>query len=442
MSVAAGQQVHLVGVAGVGMSALAQAARHFGYDVTGSDRYFDTGQDLEVIDKLRACGIRFVRQDGSGVTAQTAAVVFSTAIEDDNPDFQAARRLGVPTIHRAAMLARLMEGREAVAVTGTCGKSTVTGMIGWILECCGRDPMVVNGAPVLNWTDATTVGNVRPGRGSLFVFEADESDKSLVQFHPDWAVITNVSKDHFDTETALALFARFAAQVRKGVVNVPAEPALMAGFSPRVSGAGTAFELEGVTVNVPLPGLHNAENAYLAALMCRRLGCSLEGIQKGLGSFLGIHRRLELVGQGGGVTVYDDYAHNPAKIRATWETLAGGSGRVFGVWRPHGYGPLRLMMEELTAMFADCCRKRDCLVLLPVFDAGGTADRSVNSADLAARLVGKGVDCRCAGDYEGVVRLVLGLAGPGDIVVTMGARDPGLPELAKRLARGLKEELR
>lgn len=429
--------VHMVGAAGVGMSALAQAARHAGYSVTGSDRYFDAGRELDVISKLGGCGIRFVRQDGGGVTAETVAVVYSTAIEDDNPDVQAAKRLGVPLVHRAAMLTRLLEGREAVAVTGTCGKSTVTGMLGWILECCGRDPVVVNGAPVLNWADAAHVGNARLGRGNLWVFEADESDKSLVSYHPDWAVITNVSKDHFDTATAVELFRRFACQVKRGAVNVLEEPELMRDFRPAAADRGTSFAYRGVSFLVPLPGAHNAENAYLAVLMAEQLGCGLEEVRAALGSFRGIQRRLETVGHARGVTVVDDYAHNPVKIGAAWNALAAGGRRVIGIWRPHGYGPLRLMLDELASSFAHVCGAKDELLLLPVFDAGGTADRSTRSEQLAERLQAAGKACRVVADYDEAVRHVKASARQGDVVVTMGARDPGLPELARAILRAL-----
>jgi UDP-N-acetylmuramate--alanine ligase len=180
-----GEHYHLVGVAGVGMSALAQVLLGQGMRVSGSDRHFDRGEDLEVIAKLRGAGVRFLPQDGRGVTAGTAGVVVSTAIEKGNPDLEAAECRAVPVMHRAEMLARAAAGKRCVAVTGTSGKSTVTGMIGWILDQAGADPVVVNGAPVLNWVTPAAVGNVRLGKSDLWVLEADESDRSLLRYHPD-----------------------------------------------------------------------------------------------------------------------------------------------------------------------------------------------------------------------------------------------------------------
>jgi UDP-N-acetylmuramate-alanine ligase len=424
---------HLVGVAGVGMSALAQALLAPGRRVTGSDRYADKGTAVEAIPQLVDAGVRIVAQDGSGIGAETRAVVASTAIEMGNPDLAAAQRLGVPVLHRAEALARLVAGHRCLAVTGTCGKSTVTGMIGWILEQAGRDPNVVNGAPVVNWRTERRIGNVRAGRSDLWVIEADESDRSLLRFHPDWAVITNVSKDHFGLEESVALFRAFSGQVREWRLSALDEPSPMAGFAAETGRDGSRFRYGGVEFLTRLPGAHNAENAWLAVRACERLGCGLDVVRRALASFRGIGRRLERVGEAGGVTVVDDYAHNPAKIAAAWRALAPYHRRVNALWRPHGYGPLSHMMPELAATFAEVCRSEDRLLLLPVYDAGGTANRSVSSGDLAARLTGA---CRAAvsvvSPAEAEATAAEG-AGPGDVVLVMGARDPDLSAMARRI---------
>jgi len=427
---------HLVGAAGVGMSSVAQALVFEGCAVTGSDRYFDQGQDVEAIPKLVAGGIRFVKQDGRGVSADTAGVVVSTAIEDDNPDIRAARALGVPVIHRAEMLARLMQNRPAVAVTGTCGKSTVTGMMGWILEWAGNDPTVVNGAPVLNWVAPDKIGNARAGKSGLWVFEADESDRSLMCYHPDWAVITNASKDHFDMAATLDLFTRFAGQVKKETLSTVGRPGFFNDMRITPEAGGSRFMVEGAPFFLPLPGVHNAENAVLAVLMCRTLGVALEQAAAALRQFKGIQRRLERVGVVHGITVMDDYAHNPAKIEASWQSLVPHTQRIFGIWRPHGYGPLSTMMNELAETFQRICRPSDRLFILPVYDAGGTANRQVSAADLVDRLQAR-IHCRYAEHVDALIATLAAEAMPGDVVVTMGARDPGLPLLARRILAAL-----
>jgi UDP-N-acetylmuramate--alanine ligase len=423
---------HLTGVAGVGMSAVAQALAAVGCEVTGSDRFCDQGWSLDVVGKLAKAGVKIVPQDGSGVSPGTTGLVVSTAIEDDNPDIAAARRHGVPILHRAAMLARIVGGRECVAVAGTSGKSTVAGMVGFILEQLGADPFVVNGAPVLNWMDDARIGNFRAGRSRWCVIEADESDRSLMNFHPAWAVVTNVSADHFSLEESVGLFRKFSAQVANGVLQGET-----AGFAPRLDAGGSRFEYEGVSFRLNLPGRHNAENARNAVAMCARLGFEAADIAKALAGFRGIHRRLETVGRSGGVLVLDDYAHNPAKIRAAWETLAPYHEKMLVVWRPHGYKPLSVMMDDLVAMFRQVCRAGDLLAVLPVFDAGGTTNRSVRSEMLVEKLLAQGLPAMAVKNYAEAIEVVCGKVAPGCAVVTMGARDPDLPKLARSILGAL-----
>ena len=433
-------QYHFTGVAGVGMSAIAQVVLAQGNSVTGSDRDNDAGKDLEVIRKLKSSGVRFVPQDGSGVSSDTAGVVVSTAIEQDNPDVLAAGRQKVPLIHRADMLAKLVDGDSCVAVTGTSGKSTVTGMIGWILDSVGADPVVVNGAPVLNWCDNLHVGNMRYGKSRLWIIEADESDKSLLRYHPDWAVITNVSKDHFDLSETAQLFKTFSAQVKKGIVSIIDQPDLFRDFNPQVSDEGSSFVYKRTEFVVPLPGKHNAENALYAIIMCERLGYSLSRIRRALKDFKGIQRRLEKIGEARGVTIIDDYGHNPAKIKAAWLAVSQAHRRVIGVWRPHGYRPLLSMMDELSSMFSEVCRPDDCLYILPVYDAGGTADRSIKSENLVKVLKNRNVNVCYMADVQELVKDVSRRASHGDAVMTMGARDPHLPELARNILMAIRSE--
>jgi len=430
-----GKHYHLVGVAGVGMSALAQAMLARGYVVSGSDRYRDKGENLEVLGKLELAGVRLSAQDGTAITAQTSGIVISTAIESDNPDMLAAKRLNIPVIHRAEMLASLVEGKKCVAVTGTSGKSTTTGMIGWVLEQLGADPTVVNGAPVLNWCNGKTIGNTRIGKSDLWVIEADESDRSLMRYKPDWAVITNVSKDHFEIEETKELFKKFSAQVTIGIVN---GDDLTKGFRPEMSAAGSSFRCGNVAFQINLPGRHNAENALCAAVLCERLGFNLGKVAGALASFRGIQRRLELVGTAKGVTVIDDYGHNPMKIRAAFEAVSPYCKRVIAVWRPHGFKPLSLMMNELVGVLAEVCRPSDRLYVLPVYDVGGTADRSVNSDVLVEKLRALGVPAEFVQNADTLAETIVKAVKPGDVVLTMGARDPGITLLARSICHSLE----
>jgi len=389
------------------MSALATALVRLGDEVTGADRTLGTPN----IRFLESIGVRCFPDDGSGVDAATDEVVVSTAIEDGNPGLARAKELGIPVVHRAKALARALADYKLVAVVGTCGKSTVTAMLGHVLAECGMDPMCVNGANVPGWE-----GAVRMGRGAYAVAEVDESDKSLVAFKPYAAIVTNASADHYSKEEMDEVFDAFVKGMPGPLVD------------------GRKLSLPGVECS--LPGRHNRENAALALAMALALGCDGAKARAALLSFRGVERRLQRISASGAApAVYDDYAHNPEKLKAMWTTLAEAHPQgICVVWRPHGYAPLRKMMDALAAMFNETVRPCDRLLLLPVYDAGGTTDRSVNSDALFARLVpGKAV---MVPDLDAAYAWMDAHRGGFAALATCGARDPGLPVLARRLAAG------
>lgn len=428
-------QAHLVGVCGVGMSALAQALIAAGWAVTGSDRYLDIGQDLAIVPKLRRAGVRFVPQDGSGIRGQTQAVVASTAIEAHNPDLLAAARCGVSVLHRAQMLAKLAEGKECIAITGTSGKTTVTGMVGFLLEQLGDDPTVVNGGAVVNWESEDTIGNARIGKSSRWVIEADESDRSLLCFQPTHAVITNVSADHFSLADAERLFEEFAGQVAGCVLGPDKD--LLRGVPMELTASGARFTYGGQEFRVRLLGRHNVENAINAIRLCETLGHPLGGIAEALAKFQGIRRRLDVAGTAAGVTVIDDYAHNPAKIRAAWQAVAPHYRRVLAVWRPHGFGPLAKMFDDVKRVFREMGQGGACIYILPVYYVGGTANPTVTSQTLVDELKRQGAPINFAADYDDLVDRLSTRTQAGDAVLIMGARDPELPAVARRLVGAL-----
>ena len=413
---------HLIGIGGVGMSALATALVRLGDEVTGADRTPGTPN----IKFLESLGVKVFPDDGSGVDKSTDEVIVSTAIEETNAGLVKAKELGIPVTHRAKALARTLKGYKLVAVVGTCGKSTVTAMLGHVLAECGLDPMCVNGANVPGWE-----GAVRFGKGQYAVAEVDESDKSLVAFKPYAAIVTNASADHYSKEEMDEVFDAFVKDCE----------------GPVIDGRGRLDALEGLdALEVPVPGAHNRQNAEMAVRMAAALGVSPDRALAAMKTFRGVERRL----QRHGANVYDDYAHNPEKLRAMWTTLAEKHPEgICVIWRPHGYAPLRKMMGALAAMFAETMRPCDKLLLLPVYDAGGTTDRSVNSDELVAKIEslesrGKGSEGLRATLSDPQVTLISDLdaaydwcaAHKGDYAafVTCGARDPGLPVLARRLS--------
>ncbi len=404
---------HLIGIGGVGMSALATALVRLGDEVTGADRTLGTPN----IRFLESLGVKVFPDDGSGVDAATDEVIVSTAIEETNPGLAKAKALGIPVTHRAKALARTLKDYDLVAVVGTCGKSTVTAMLGHVLAECGLDPMCVNGANVPGWE-----GAVRFGRGAYAVAEVDESDKSLVAFSPYAAVVTNASADHYSKEEMDEVFDAF-------VRDCP---------GPVVDGRKEDCALESLALDVPVPGRHNLQNAQLAAAMAIRLGCGMESVRRAIATFRGVERRLQRIlpagRSDGSPAVYDDYAHNPEKLQAMWTTLAEKHPEgICVIWRPHGYGPLKKLMTPLAEMFDATVRPQDKLLLLPVYDAGGTASRDVNSEMLAGLL--KATKAELVPDLDAAQAWCDAHRGDYAAFVTCGARDPGLPGLARRLAR-------
>ena len=411
--------VHLVGIGGVGMSALAQALLDAGGTVTGADRALGgSGARPGVLAALARAGVRLFPDDGSGIGPDTARVIVSTAVEETNRDLQCARARDIPVVHRAAALAELLAPRRLVAVAGTCGKSTVAAILGHLLAESGFDPVVVNGAQVVGWdAGGTRVGSTRKGTGAYAVAEVDESDKSLVAFKPFAAVVTNASADHYSKAEMDAVFDAF-------VRGVP---------GPVIDGRRTPMVPSAAARTIPLPGEHNAVNAECALRMAAALGADPARLAAAIRTFPGVERRLQRVGTCGGAVVYDDYAHNPEKLHAMLATLQAAYPKgVAVVWRPHGYAPLRKMLEALAAMFRATLRPCDELLVLPVYDAGGTTDRSLNSDALVARLNASPV--RFVEGLEDAETHLRTHAPAFGALVVAGARDPGLPVLARRLA--------
>ena len=440
---------HLIGIGGVGMSALATALVRLGDEVTGADRTLGTPN----IAFLESLGVKVFPDDGSGVDATTDEVIVSTAIEETNPGLVKARELGIPVTHRAKALARTLKDYDLVAVVGTCGKSTVTAMLGHVLAECGLDPMCVNGANVPGWD-----GAVRFGKGRYAVAEVDESDKSLVAFKPYAAVVTNASADHYAKEEMDEVFDAFIKDLPGPLVDgrsdcdatgmsrphcsIDASNGGATGVSrPHCSidasnGGATLLSRRIEEVPTSIPGRHNRQNAAMALRMALALGCDETKAREALLDFQGVERRLQRYG----TCVYDDYAHNPEKLRAMWTTVAESvDGGICVVWRPHGYAPLRKMLDALAQMFAETIRLCDKLLLLPVYDAGGTTDRSINSAALIEKLKDPPFNLPpstfdLVPDLDAAYDWMKAHKGDYAAFVTCGARDPGLPLLARRLA--------
>jgi UDP-N-acetylmuramate--alanine ligase len=458
--------VFFSGIGGSGMLPLASIVRAGGARVAGSDRSLDAGRTPHKFDYLRSLGIQLFPQDGSGLQPGMTLVT-SAAVEDTVPDVVRARELGLPHITRPQFLAKLLnDAQRSVAVGGTSGKSTVTGMIGWILHACHRQPTVMNGAVMKNFvTPSAPFASALVGDPELFVSEVDESDGSIALYKPEIAVLTNISLDHKELVELRELFAHFLNRSRKAVFNlddpetralagtVPSDKVIGYGFdSPgtdfmgkdlqlEADGAAFALEAEGNRheVRLSVPGRHNASNALAALAAARALGVRLEDAIDALARFDGLRRRLETVGTAGGVTVIDDFAHNPDKIEATLATLHARPGRVLIMFQPHGYGPLAKMGEQLAESFANGMTPEDRLYLPDPVYQGGTVERIRGSDWLAQQVRDRRRGAEHVPKRVGIGEALLAEAKDGDRIVIMGARDDTLSEFAQQLVERLAE---
>ena len=447
--VAAGR-FHYAGIGGSGMSALAQYQVMAGGRASGSDRAFDRGERGDHRARLERLGIVLHPQDGSGIGSDCAAVVLSTAVESEVPDYTAARAARVHTVHRSELLAHFVSATPTIAVAGTSGKSTVVAMIFEILRGAGRKPSVITGGELVALQREGLLGNAWCEPGSrLLVIEADESDGSLVHYRPVVGVVLNLQKDHKEIVEVAALFAEFRAHCRDAFVVGEADNlqslaprATVFGFGPRAAVRaeqvalepdGSHFVVDGVEFRLPVPGRHNVENALAAIAACRAAGVRLEEMGAPLAGFAGVGRRFQSLGIARGVEVVDDFAHNPAKLAAAIATARARARRVLAVFQPHGFGPTRFLRPDLVEAFASALGAEDRLWLLEVFFAGGTARRDFSAADIVAEIAARGVAARFAPSRGALVAEVWKEAREGDLVLVMGARDPSLTELAGQL---------
>jgi UDP-N-acetylmuramate--alanine ligase len=451
------------GIGGSGMLPLACIVRAKGATVAGSDRSLDQGRVADKFAFLEAQGIGLFPQDGSGLVSAGQILVTSAAVEETVPDVVAAQRLGAPHLTRPQLLAQLFNAAPlSVGVAGTSGKSTVTGMIGWILHRAGLDPTVMNGAVMKNFvTPGTPFASALAGKGETFVSEVDESDGSIALYRPAVAVLNNVSLDHKSMEELRRLFLGFAGQARTIILNQDDEETRALASSldadrlvtfslqdPAASLCASDIEEQplaiafsvtegatgdGAAVRLQVPGRHNVANALAALAAARACGVSLADAAAALETFQGLRRRFDIVGTRGGVTVIDDFGHNPDKIAATLATLHAFPGRLLLFFQPHGYGPLRTMGPELIESLAANMAPDDILVMPDPAYFGGTVERTVTSADIASGVKAAGRQAEHIPDRAAGADRILALARPGDRIVVMGARDDTLSTFAADL---------
>ncbi len=434
-----------VGIGGMGMSGLAKILHESGFHVAGSDRNLNG----EYCQLLRQMGINIYPQDGSGpesfmkehrLSPQDFRMVKSTAVEDNVPDVISANRLNIRQIMRSDLLAELFNQKKGIAIGGTAGKTTTTGLVTWILEFCQKKPSCAVGG-IISGLET----NALHGEGENFVIEADESDGSIVKYRPWISVVTNVSRDHKSLDELKSLFVSFlqnteaegmcllcaddmAAASLKNDLNRPVKTYSLRHNADYFAGnlfidADSArFTVKNVEFVINMPGEHNVSNALAAIAVANQCGLSLEEIADALKAFPGMKRRFEKVGVAAGVTVIDDFAHNPVEIMAAINTARKASSRRFIVYQPHGYGPTSFTRDDLIKVFSSL-QTEEFLFLDDIFYGGGTVSKDISSQEIVEQVSKNFPNASYAGNRQNIVASIVSQAKPGDMVLVMGARD-------------------
>jgi len=460
------QRVHLVGIGGAHMSAIARILLAQGHDVTGSDM-----QPSPLTERLATEGASVFEGHRAENVGEAGLVVTTSAARDDNPEIAEARRRGLPVVKRADMVARLMEGRYAVAVAGTHGKTTTSALIAFILERAGLSPSYLIGGEV-----ADLGGNAAAGSGHHIVVEADEFDAAFLRYHPQLAVVTNVEADHLDIYGSLErladTFGRFLGQVPAdgriiGCADSPEVRRLLGLDGDQPSAPLVARYVESYALDNPadwtaealepqpdgsycfqvlrqgqahgsfrtgIPGRHNVANALAAVAAAGALDVPLNTVQEAVATFRGVRRRFELVGEARGVTVMDDYAHHPTEVRATLATARQrfGSRRLVCLFQPHTYSRTRYLLEG----FRTCFEGVDELLIAATYAARETPEAGMDGRQLAEAI--ERPRARFVASFEEAAEEAAALLRPGDVFFTIGAGDVDQvgPMVLKRLRSG------
>ncbi len=446
------QNIFFIGIAGTGMSALAQYLKGVGKEVGGSDRYFSKGEALDIREKLKGEGISCFLQDGSGITADTDLVVVSTAIEDTVEEVQKSKALSIPIIRRSELLAMICASKRSIAVGGTSGKSTTSAMIFDILQEAGMEPSIISGAGLTKLIKQGKIGNAYVGKGDWLVIEADESDGSIVQYHAEIGLLLNVDKDHKEIDVLMDIFKTFQQNSQQFIVNrthplaatlsvnasndFALEPGTGAGFEGlgfSQEGLGISFNINGVPFKLQAIGKHSMENAVAAATVAACAGVPLVTSASAIAKYEGIYRRHQVWGEKNGVILIDDYAHNPVKCAASIRACQPVAPKLIAWFQPHGYAPTKFLRQDFIDEISAAVRPGDEVWMSEIFYAGGTTTKDISANDLIEDLKKRGVQAYFVEDRNKLVEALRPHFAQPCVLLLMGARDPSLEHFAEEV---------
>ncbi len=450
------QNVFFIGVAGVGMSAIAQYLKGIGKEVSGSDRYFHPGEYNKTKEQLEAEGINCFLQDGTGITEKTDLIVVSTAIEDTVYEVQKSKELGIQIIKRSELLSIIAKSKKTIAVAGTSGKSTTSAMLYQLLLDAQLEPSIISGAGLTSIIKQGKIGNAAVGKGEWLIIEADESDGSVVQYQPEIGLLLNIDKDHQEIDELIELFTIFKNNTNSlFVVNQSNTLAKSlsansqndfgfedenAGYSAenfKQDGLSLTFEVLDQKFQMNSLGQHSVENATAAVAVANQIGIDLKTCAESLVNYEGIYRRHQILGQKNGVWVIDDYAHNPAKCAASIKACQPLAEKVIAWFQPHGYKPTRFLKDDFIQEIADSLRPQDEIWMSEIFYAGGTAVKDISANELVEGIKSKGKNAHFVEDRNNLLEALKPELKEGTVLLLMGARDPSLEVFCKNLFENL-----
>lgn len=442
--------IFFIGIAGAGMSALAQYLKAEEKLISGSDRYFKQDVHNDIKSKLENEGIVCFEQNGEGVTAATELVVVSTAVEDTVYEIKKAQELNVPIIKRSDLLALITNEKRTIAVGGTSGKSTTVAMLFEILDRAGFQPSLISGAGLTRLIKQNKIGNAQNGKGEWLIVEADESDGSIIKYKPEIGLLLNVDKDHKDLDELMMLFTKFRNNSNRFIVNK--SNWLAASLSKNSendfalnkegnaefiledfnqAGFEISFTVHQTKFKIKTPGKHNAENALAAVAVASLIGIDLNDCANALQNYEGIYRRHQIVGHKNDIWVIDDYAHNPAKCAASIKACQPAAEKLIAWFQPHGYGPTKFLRNEYVQEIAKALRLQDEIWMSEIFYAGGTTTKDVSANDLINDLKALNKNAFFVENRNDFPAAVSSHLTSNCVVLLMGARDPGLEQFAQ-----------
>lgn len=448
------KKIAFCGAAGNGISPLEQIMIKKGYEVYGSDRSFDEGKDNDRRQALESVGLKIIPQDGSGITPDMECVYASAALDESNPDIKAARRYNIPVKSRSDLLEEIFHTYpKGIAVGGTAGKTTTTAMIGYVLDVLGQKPTMINGGMLCNYSQNPGLQNYLYNDGETCVIEADESDGSIKKYHPYIGLVNNISHDHTSIEKLVEYFSVFASHVTHALVvnydclrarelNSPAKKftysigndnADLTAKDVKAIENGIEYKLDGQTFHLNLIGKFNVSNALAAISACMMLGLDKFAAAHALEGFSGVKVRLEKIGSHNGVTVYNDFAHNPSKIEASLQALKDHPGRIIAMYQPHTPFSAVNTGDEVADAVAKVLAPEDIMIMQEIYELT-EKDVGITSANIINRIKENGHKNALFLPHKDDTReFIKENVRPGDRVVIMGAHDNSLADFSREL---------